>query len=81
MVAYLEVDGVNSQHERVQLAKAEESSLQVVDLADGIVHSTHDGDAMLPDGGRAGARVLPVREIGLGLGVHSHQPGESETTS
>jgi len=75
---YLEVDGVNPQHEGMELAEAQETLLQVVYLAHGIHHAGHDGNAVFPDRGGAWVGGRPVGEVGLGLGVHSHQPGAGE---
>lgn len=72
---YLEVGGVHAQGEGVQLAQGQQTPLQVVDLGHGIGHSVHHGHSVLPDRGGVGAQVLPVGEVGLGLGVHGHEPG------
>lgn len=71
---YLEVDGVNSKHEGVQLAQGQKTNGQVIDLAHRLVQATHDRDAVLPNGIAVGAQVLPVGEVRLGLGVHHDQP-------
>lgn len=71
---YLEVDGVNSKNEGVQLAQVQKTTGQVIDLAHRLVNATHDRDAVLPNRSAVGAQVLPVGEVRLGLGVHHDQP-------
>lgn len=75
---YLEVNRIDPEHEGVQLAEGEEAAEDVVHLIYGFEHATHDGGSVLPDGGRTGAQVLPVGEVGLGLRIHKHHPWEKE---
>lgn len=72
---YLEVGGVHTQGEGVQLAQVEETSFQIIDFGHGVSNGVHDGDSVLLGGGRGGALVLPVGEVGLGLRVHGEHPG------
>uniref|UniRef100_A0A3Q1HQY1 Uncharacterized protein n=1 Tax=Anabas testudineus TaxID=64144 RepID=A0A3Q1HQY1_ANATE len=48
--------------------------VQVVDFGHSFSNSSHDGLSVLLHLGRAGAQVLPVGEIGLGLWVHHQHP-------
>lgn len=73
--SYLEVGGVHTQGEGVQLAQVEETRFQIVDFGHSVSNGVHDGDSVLLGGGRVGALVLPVGEVGLGLRVHGEQPG------
>uniref|UniRef100_A0A3B3B4H3 Uncharacterized protein n=1 Tax=Oryzias melastigma TaxID=30732 RepID=A0A3B3B4H3_ORYME len=70
-VRYLEVGRIHSQGEGVQLTEVQQTCCQVVDFGHGISNSSHHSLAVLLHRGRAGAQVLPVGEVGLGLGVHS----------
>lgn len=58
----------------MQLAEAQQTFLQVVDLGHSISNCTENDDSVLLDGSRSGAQVLPVGEVGLGLGVRHQQP-------
>lgn len=75
---YLEVGGVHTQGEGVQLAQVQKSDGQVVNFADGLRHSGHDAGSVVLDIVRVGGQLLPVGEVGLGLGVHHQQPGQQE---
>lgn len=71
---YLEVSGVHTQSEGMQLTEAQETCRQIVDLLHSISNSTHHGLSVLPHRGRAGAQILPVGEVSLGLRVHHQHP-------
>lgn len=62
----------------MQLAEGEETCGEVVDLGHGFTDASHDGLTMLPDQGRTGAQVRPVREVCLGLGVHHKDSAREE---
>lgn len=72
---YLEVRRVHSQSEGVQLTEAQKSAGQIVNFADSISNCSHHGCSVLLRRGGAGAQVLPVGEMGLGLGVRCQHPG------
>lgn len=72
---YLEVSRVHSQSEGVQLTEAEKTTGEIINFADSISNCSHHGCSVLPHRGRAGAQVLPVGEISLGLRVHCQHPG------
>ena len=76
LALHLEVSRVHPQGEGVQLAEVQETSGQVVDLGHSIGDSGHHGDSVLLHRGGAGAQVLPVGEVGLGLGVNDQHPAE-----
>lgn len=75
---YLEVGRVHPQFEGVQLAQFQQAFVQVVDLGHGQSNTAHDLLTMVLHGGRAGAQVRPVREVGLSLGVNTQQPVDVE---
>ncbi|KAG7223174.1 hypothetical protein INR49_015782, partial [Caranx melampygus] len=72
----LKVSRVNPQSEGVQLTQAQETSFQIVEFGHSISDSVHHGDSVLLHRGRAGAQVLPVGEVGLGLRVDHQHPAE-----
>ena len=65
-VTYLKVDGINPEHECMHLAEGEETVIQVIYLGQGIIHTIHDDNAMLPDIDRVLGQVLPVGKVGFG---------------
>uniref|UniRef100_A0A669F2K3 Hemoglobin subunit alpha-B n=1 Tax=Oreochromis niloticus TaxID=8128 RepID=A0A669F2K3_ORENI len=72
---YLEVSRVHSQSEGVQLTEAQKTTGEIVNFADSISNCSHHGCSVFPHRGRAGAQVLPVGEVSLGLRVHCQHPG------
>uniref|UniRef100_A0A7N5ZUD8 Uncharacterized protein n=1 Tax=Anabas testudineus TaxID=64144 RepID=A0A7N5ZUD8_ANATE len=71
---HLEVSRVHSQSEGVQLTEVQQTCSQIVDFGHSFSNSSKDGLSVLLHLGRAGAQVLPVGEIGLGLWVHHQHP-------
>uniref|UniRef100_A0A3P9D4J8 Uncharacterized protein n=1 Tax=Maylandia zebra TaxID=106582 RepID=A0A3P9D4J8_9CICH len=74
---YLEVSRVHSQSEGVQLTEAEKTTGEIINFADSISNCSHHGCSVLLHRGRAGAQVLPVGEVSLGLRVHCQHPGST----
>lgn len=75
LALYLEVSGVHTQSESMQLAEVQETSFQVVEFGHSISNSSHDSHSVLLGRGRVSALILPVGEVSLGLRVHRQHPG------
>lgn len=72
--AHLEIGGINSQLESMKLAEVQKSSSKVVDFGNSLTNASHHSLPVLLHWSRAGAQVLPVREIGFGLWVDRQHP-------
>uniref|UniRef100_A0A3B4G1H8 Globin domain-containing protein n=1 Tax=Pundamilia nyererei TaxID=303518 RepID=A0A3B4G1H8_9CICH len=73
---YLEVCRVHSQSESMQLTEGKKTPCQVVDFVHSIGYCSCHHSSVFPHWGRAGAQVLPVGEVSLGLRVHCQHPGQ-----